>query len=73
MAQLTGQEDGSDSDSLTKWKIFCVDFVTLHSVQHKSIRYNPTAAPQGGGRRARRGPGRPLGRTQVQGQRNISQ
>jgi len=28
-------------------------------------------APQGGGRRARRGPGRPPGRTQVQGQRNI--
>ena len=41
--------------------------------ENKRIRYNQAAAPQGGGCRARRGPGRPTGRTQVQGQRNISQ
>jgi len=40
--------------------------------ENKRTRYNPAVAPQGGGHRARRGPGRPPGRTQVQGQRNIS-
>ena len=37
---------------------------------------NPAAVTQGGGRQAvvvRRGPGRPPGRMQVQGQRNMSQ
>ena len=41
--------------------------------ENKRTRYNPAAAPQGGGRRERRGPGRPPGRAQVRGQRNISQ
>ena len=40
----------------------------------KRARYNPAAASQGGGRqRVRRGPGRPPGRRQLQGQRNITQ
>jgi hypothetical protein len=41
--------------------------------ENKRIRYNPAATPQGGRRRERRGPGRPPGRVQVRGQRNISQ
>ena len=42
--------------------------------ENKRPRYNLAAASQGGGRQtvARRGPGRPPGRTQVQGQRNIT-
>ena len=35
-------------------------------------RYNPAAALGGGRQRARRGPGRPPGRRQQQGQRNIT-
>jgi len=41
--------------------------------ENKRLRYNQAAASQGGGRRARRGPGRPPVRTQVHGQRNMSQ
>jgi len=43
--------------------------------EEKRTRYNPAAASQGGGRQteARRGPGRPLGRGQQQGQRNTTQ
>ena len=42
--------------------------------ENKRTRYNPAAASQGGGRQraARRGPGRPPGRRQQQGQRNIT-
>ena len=38
--------------------------------ENKRTRYNPEAASQGGGRQAvaRRGPGRPRGRQQLQGQ-----
>ena len=43
--------------------------------ENKRTRYNPAAASQGGGRQraARRGPGRPPGRREQQGQRNITQ
>jgi len=43
--------------------------------ENKRPRYNQAAASQGGRRQAagRRRPGRPIGRTQVQGQRNMSQ
>ena len=42
--------------------------------ENKRTRYNPAAASQGGGRQraARRGPGRPPGRQQQQGQRNMT-